>query len=172
MSRMRLLICAAVTAAALVVASCGGSGGGPAAKPLTREEFISKTDMQCKASNTRTRALNAEVQRAAAGARNDRQLLSRLAPILARGYGAVRDNAAAFQAASPPAADAAKIERIRTAYDRQAELVRKLTAAARRGDAEAFASLSAQQRLVVTRARRLTRGYGFKECGSAKSDAA
>lgn len=171
MSRMRLLICAALTAAALVLAACGGSGG-DAAKPLTRAEFISKTDMQCKTSNTRTRALNEELQRVAAGARNDKQLLSRLAPILDRGYGPVRDNAAAFQAANPPPADAAKIEHIRKAYDRQAELVRKLAAAAKRGDVKAFMLLSTHQRIIVTRARRLARGFGFKECGSAKSDAA
>jgi ABC-type glycerol-3-phosphate transport system substrate-binding protein len=171
MSRMRLLICAALTAAALVLAACGGSDD-DAAKPLTRAEFISKTDMQCKVSNTRTRALNEELQRVAAGARNDKQLLSRLAPILDRGYGPVRDNAAAFQAANPPPADAAKIEHIRKAYDRQAELVRKLAAAAQRGDVKAFMLLSTHQRIIVTRARRLARGYGFKECGSAKSDAA
>jgi hypothetical protein len=172
MSRMRLLIRTAMTAAALVLAACGGAGGGAASKPLTRAEFISKTDMQCKASNTRTRALNTELLRAAAGARSDKQLLSRLAPILARGTGPVRDNAAAFQVANPPPADAAKIEHIRKAYDRQADLVRKLAAAAKRGDVKAFALLSAHQRIVVTRARRLARGYGFKECGSAKSDAA
>jgi hypothetical protein len=49
--------------------------------------------------------------------------------------------------------------------------VRSLAAAARRGDARRFEALSEQQADVVTRARRLTRAYGFKECGSRKSDA-
>ena len=98
--------------------------------------------------------------------------MRRLAPILERGYGPVRDNAAAFEAANPPAGDAAAIERIRKAYDEQAELVRRLAAAAKRGDVDAFKALSEEQKDVVTRARTLARAYGFAECGSSKSDPA
>lgn len=82
----------------------------------------------------------------------------------------MRDNAAAFQVSNPPSDDAAAIERIRAAYDKQAEQVRRLAAAARAGDAVRFRALSDEQEEVVTRARRLARGYGFRECGSAKSD--
>jgi hypothetical protein len=159
---------AVVVGIAIGLAGCGGSGDEAAP---TRAQFIATTDALCRASNKRTRRLNVEVQRVAAAAHDDAELLRRLAPILAQGYGPIRDNAAAFQAANPPAADAGRIERIRKAYDEQAELVRKLAAAAKRGDAGAFRSLSGQQKDVVTRARRLTRGYGFRECGSAKSDA-
>ena len=118
-----------------------------------------------------TRALNAELQRAAKGVDSDRTLLRRIAPILARGYKPVSDNAATFKAAKPPAADTAEIERIRKAYDGQARLVRRLAAAAKRGDTRSFKSLSEEQRDVVTRARKAAQAYGFKVCGSSKSDA-
>lgn len=168
---MRRAFCRAVLAfaAAVLVAGCGGLGDDDAP---TRAQFIAKTDRLCEASNTRTRALNVELRAAAEAARNDAELLRRLAPILKRGYGPVRDNAAAFQAANPPAGDAAAIERIRRAYDEQAELVRRLAAAAKRGDVPAFMALSEEQKDVVMRARSLARSYGFRECGSSKSDPA
>ncbi|HEV7807896.1 MAG TPA: hypothetical protein VGO80_18905 [Solirubrobacteraceae bacterium] len=165
----RASLAAAALAVAVGIATCGG---GDDAQTLTRAQYIASTDKLCKASNTRTRTLNVRLLRAAADARNDRQLLRRLAPILERGYGKVRDNAAAFQAANPPPDDAAEIERIREAYDKQANQVRLLAAAARSGDVARFRSLSDEQEEVVTYARRLARGYGFRECGSAKSDAA
>jgi hypothetical protein len=170
----RPALAAAALAVAVVVAACGGGGyaGGDDARAPTRAQYIARTDKLCKASNTRTRALNVQLLRAAAGARNDRELLRRLAPILERGYGKVRDNVAAFQASNPPADDDAAIERIRAAYDKQAEQVRRLAAAARAGDVARFRALSDEQEEVVTRARRLARGYGFRECGSAKSDPA
>lgn len=164
------VLCAAIVAAALAATACGGDGGDDRAP--TRAQYIAKTDMLCKASNTRTRALNVQLRRAAAGAGNDRDLLRRLAPILERGYGKVRDNAAAYQAADPPPDDAAEIDRIRAAYDKQADQVRKLAATARAGDVARFRSQSAEQEDLVTRARRLARAYGFRECGTAKSDAA
>jgi hypothetical protein len=157
--------------AAITIAACGGSKEAPDA-PLTRAQYIAKTDALCKRSNARTRKLNVEIRERSAGATSDAQLLRRLAPILERGYGPVRDNAAAFQAANPPAADIAAVERIRALYDRQAEFVRKLALAAKRVDSDEFKSLTELQKDVVTRARKLTRGYGFKECGSTKSDPA
>ena len=170
MSRMRpVLACVLVIAAAApALGGCGGSSGddGP-----TRAEYIAATDARCTASNKRTRELNVQLRRAAASASDDRDLLRRLAPILQRGYASVRDNAAAFEAADPPAADAAEVERIRDAYDEQAQQVRKLAAAARRGDIAAFGSLSEAQKAIITRARRLAREYGFRECGSSRSDA-
>jgi hypothetical protein len=168
---MRRIFCPALlVAAAVLVAACGGSGGDD--DPPTKAQFIAKTDRLCEASNRRTRALNVELKTAADASENDKDLLRRLAPILERGYGPVRDNAASFQAANPPAGDAAAIERIRKAYDEQAELVRRLAAAAKRGDVPAFKALSEEQKDVVLRARRLARAYGFQECGSSKSDPA
>ncbi len=102
---------------------------------------------------------------------SEKDVLRALAPILERGYGQVRDNAAAFQAVNPPPADAAKIERIRKLYDQQAELVRKLAAAAKAVDVAEFKELSAQQVSVLSSARDAASAYGFKECGSEKSDA-
>jgi hypothetical protein len=177
MSRMRTKIAAVLAVAGLTLMGCGRSGDKP--PPLaqsppppeqTREQFIAKTDAQCKASNIRTRALNRELQRAAAGAVDNEQLLQRLAPILAKGYEPVRENAAAFRAATPPAADAAAVEKIRTVYDEQPELVRELADAAKRGDTARYDAVSEEQAALVTKARRLARDYGFKECGSAKSD--
>jgi hypothetical protein len=170
MLRARLHLGIGLALAAIGLASCGGSDDVGDA-PLTRAQYIATTDALCKQSNARTRTLNAELRRQSASATNDADLLRRLTPVLERGYGPVRDNAAAFQAANPPAADAAKIERIRALYDRQAEFVRKLARAASRADSDEFKSLSEQQKDVVTRARRLARSYGFKECGSTKSDA-
>jgi hypothetical protein len=170
MFRVRRHLGIGLALAAIGLAACGGSDDASDA-PLTRAQYIATTDALCKQSNARTRKLNAELRRQSAGATNDADLLRRLAPVLERGYGPVRDNAAAFQAANPPAADAAEIERIRALYDRQAEFVRKLARAARRVDSSEFKSLSEQQKDVVTRARRLARSYGFKECGSTKSDA-
>ena len=157
--------------AALALGACGTSDDSKPPAP-TRASYIEKTDALCKRSNARTRKLNIEIRERSAGATSDAQLLRRLAPILERGYGPVRDNAAAFQAANPPAADAGAIERIRALYDRQAEFVRKLAIAAKRVDSDEFTSLTERQKDVVTRARRLARGFGFKECGSTKSDPA
>ena len=49
--------------------------------------------------------------------------------------------------------------------------MQRLAASAKRGDTQAFKSLSEEQRDVVTRARKAAQAYGFKECGSSKSDA-
>jgi phage gpG-like protein len=167
----RTLLAAALSAAALAPAACGGSDDDGGSPPATRAEFIAATDKRCQTSNKRTRALNAELQRAAQGVSSDRELLRRIAPILARGYAPVSANAATFKSAKPPAADTKKIERIRKAYDEQARLVQRLAAAAKRGDTMAFKALSEEQRDLVTRARKAARAYGFKECGSSKSDA-
>jgi hypothetical protein len=150
--------------------ACGSGADKPDAP--TRAEFIAKTDAQCKASNVRTKALNEQAAGVADRARTEAQLLRELAPILKRGYGQVRDNAAAFEAATPPTGDAARIERIRTLYDEQAELVRKLAVAAAAGKIDDFKALSEEQKDVLARARRAARAYGFQECGSTKSDAA
>lgn len=167
---MRTTAPAVLVAVALALAACGGSGNDAPDAP-TRAEFIAKIDAQCKVSNARTKALNAEGAAAVEKATTDKQLLSILAPILERAYGQVRDNAAAFQAVNPPAADAVEVERIRKLYDEQGEVVRKLAATAKRGDVPAFNALAAQQKDVVKRARQATRAYGFKVCGSSKSDA-
>jgi hypothetical protein len=172
MSAMRNLTFAVLTSlAALTLAACGGSGDDGTAAP-TRAEFIAKTDAQCKVSNARTKTLNEQASRAADTAKTEAELLEKLAPILERGYGQIRDNAAAFQAVNPPADDAAKIEVIRKLYDQQAELVRKLAAAAKSGDSNRFKALTQEQTDVLDRARKATSAYGFKECGSTKSDAA
>lgn len=168
MSRMPTTISAVLAGAALVLAACGSSGDD--ATTTARARFIARTDVRCKTSNVRTRALNLKLQRATAGARDDKQLLRRLAPILRQGERPVRDNAAALRAAEAPAVDAARIKLVRRAYDQQAALVRELASAATQGDVERFTSLSEQQRHVVIRARGLARDYGFKECGSARSD--
>lgn len=166
----RARACAAI--AALATLACAGCGGaGDEATQLTRAEYVAKVDAQCTVSNARTKRLNEESRRAGRAAENDAQLLRRLVPILERGYGQVRDNAAAFQAANPPPGDQAEVERIRKLYDDQAEIVRKLGAAAKRGDVEAFKALSEEQKDVVARARAAAPAYGFEECGSAKSDA-
>jgi len=162
-------ICLLLTTA-LALGACGGSGDSENPVP-TRAAYIERTDALCEASNERTRKLNRELQRASAAAGDEGDQLKRLAPILRRGYGAVRDNAVAFRAVQAPPADEARIERIRKAYDRQAELARKLADAAARGDAVRFRSVAAQQRRLVVSARKLTRGFGFDECGSSKSDA-
>lgn len=168
MSGMRWsLVCIAFVLAAFGAAGCGDDGDGDAP---TRAQFIAQTDELCKASNRRTRTLNLKLRRAAAVARNDRDVLRRLAPILEDGYDLVRDNAAAFRAVEPPDDDAAAIAGLRTLYDRQAQFVRRLAAAARRGDARRFEALSVEQQAVVTRARRLSRAFGFKQCGSSRSD--
>ena len=163
----RNLACAVLAAAALVVAGCGSSDDDAAP---TRAQYIARVDTLCQASNQRTRALNVRLRRAAAGARDDRERLRRLAPVLERGHAGVRKNAAVFKAADAPAGDAAAVERIAKAYGQQAEQVRELAAAARRGNVRAFISLSDEQDRLVTRARRLAREYGFRECGSLKSD--
>ncbi len=159
-----------LVAATLALSACGTSDDNEPPAP-TRASYIEKTDALCKASNERTLKLNRDLQRAAAGARDEADRLKRFAPILRRGHGPVRDNAVAFRAAMPPPADEDRIARISRTYDEQAELVRKLAAAAGRGDGARFGSLSAQQQKVVVRARRLARAYGFRECGSSKSDA-
>ncbi len=168
MSRMRTTVVAVLAASAIGLQACESSGDD---KP-TRAEFIAKTDAQCKVSNARTKTLNTQARRVADTARGESRLLRELAPILERGYRQVRDNAAAFRAVDPPAADTAKIERIRKLYDEQAEVVRKLGLSAKRGDVEQFKALSEEQKDVLVRAREATSAYGFKECGSTKSDAA
>jgi hypothetical protein len=167
MSRMPTTLRALLALAALALGACGSSGDDTTA---ARQRFIAGTDALCKASNARTKALNLKLRRAAAGARDDRDLLRRLAPILRQGNEPVRDNAAALRASDPPAADAARVEGIRRVYDEQAALVRKLAGAAALVQVDRFKALSEEQKDVVTRARRLAHEYGFEECGSAKSD--
>jgi hypothetical protein len=162
------LALAALTALAPV--GCGGeSGSATSDTAAQRGRFIAATDARCKASNARTKVLNARLRRVSAP--DDEQLLRRLAPILEQGAGQLRDNAAALRAARAPAADARAIDRIRELYDEQAQLVGMLAAAARHSRVARFKALSEQQKDVVRRARALTRAYGFRECGSAKSDA-
>jgi hypothetical protein len=165
------LALALATLAALLAAACGGESGSPSNGDTAaqRARFIADTDALCKASNARTKVLNARLRRVSAP--TDEQLLRRLAPILEQGAKPLRDNAAALRAASPPAADARAIDHIRDLYDEQARLVGMLAAAAKRSMVSRFKALSEQQKDVVRRARALTRTYGFRECGSAKSDA-
>ena len=136
-----------------------------------RADFIAARDAQCKASNARTRKLNVQSAAAAEKARSEKELLRLLAPILARGYRQVSENAAVFEAAEPPAADAEEVKQIRRLYREQAKVVLALGATAKRGDVEAFRFMSERQKDVVARARQATRAYGFKVCGSSKSDA-
>jgi len=168
MSRMRpILACAVLAVVALAMAGCGGEDDQTAP---TRAQFITTADKLCTSSNRRTRSLNLQLRRASAGAGGERELLRRLAPILERGAGGVGENAAAFRATRPPAGDEVEIDLIRGLYDRQAQLARQLAAAAKAGDVAQFKALSTQQTDVVGRARRLSRAYGFRECGSTKSD--
>jgi hypothetical protein len=169
-TRRHLVAGPVLAALALALAACGGSSS-QAGKPLTRAQYIAKADKLCTASNARTRALNDKLVRAASETTTNAQLLRRLAPILRQGYAPIAANASTFDAVAPPVADAVAIERIREAYDQQAELVRRLAIAAEGNDADRFKSLSRTQTQVVARARRLARAYGFKECGSSKSDA-
>jgi ABC-type Fe3+-hydroxamate transport system substrate-binding protein len=171
MSRMRTLISAVLALSVLALAACGGGSGDDSSAAPTRAEFIAKTDAQCKLSNARTKTLNEESRRAVAGRPRQARLLQVLAPILARAYGQVRDNAAAFQAASPPSDDAAEIENIRKLYDEQAEIVRRLGAAAKQGDLDRYKAITEEQKDALARLRKATTAYGFKECGSTKSDA-
>ncbi|HEY1540501.1 MAG TPA: hypothetical protein VGF63_13945 [Solirubrobacteraceae bacterium] len=159
-----------LTALALALTACGGSGS-KSDKPLTHAQYIAKADGVCTASNARTRTLNEQLARAAAGTTSNAQLLRRLAPILRRGYAPIAANARTFDGVAPPVADAVAIERIRETYDQQAELVRRLAIAAEGNDADRFKSLSLTQKDVVARARRLARAFGFKQCASTKSDA-
>ncbi|MEA2218975.1 MAG: hypothetical protein QOJ35_1601 [Solirubrobacteraceae bacterium] len=156
---------------ALLPAACGGGSGSPSGGDAAaqRARFIADTDALCRATNIRTKVLNDRLRRVSAP--DDEQLLRRLAPILEQGSGSLRDNAAALRTARPPAADARAIDRIRTLYDQQAELAGLLAAAAAHGRVTRFKALSEQQKDVVSRARALTRAYGFRECGSAMSDA-
>ena len=138
MSRMRTPAVACLAAAALGLAACGDSGGDEP-DGLTRAR-VHRQDRRAVQGVQRP---HEDAQRGGEPgrghrARSEAQLLRELAPILERGYGQVRDNAAAFQAVNPPAADAAEIERIRKLYDEQAEVVRKLATAAKRGDIEQF----------------------------------
>lgn len=169
MSRMRSTAAALLAVAVLGLQACGGDG---TPDELTRAEFVAKTDAQCKVSNARTKTLNEEATRAAAAAPTEAQLLRELTPILERGYRQVRDNAAAFRAVDPPSADAAEIDRIRTLYDEQVEVVRKLGAAAKDDDLEQYKAVSEEQKDVLARLREATSAFGFQECGSIKSDAA
>ena len=50
--------------------------------------------------------------------------------------------------------------------------MRKLAEAAERRDVSRFTTLTNQQQALVTRTRRMARAYGFRECGSSKSDPA
>ena len=170
MSRMRIpaLAVTILAVAALGLSACGGDDEPQAP---TRAEFIAKTDAQCIVSNARTKTLNEEAAKAAESARDDTQLLRNLAPILERGYEQVRANARAFRAVEPPSADVDEIDRIRRLYDEQAEVVRKLDLTAKRGDVDEYKATLEAQKDVLTRARKAASAYGFKECGSTKSDA-
>lgn len=167
---MRATGFALLAATALAFGGCGGSDDGSERAP-TRAQFVASTDRRCEASTARTRALNAQLRRAEQGARDDEDLLRRIAPILQRGSAVVRENADALGAEQPPPADRAAVMRIRAAYDEQAAIARRLATAAKQGDVEDFKSLIEEQRDVLMRARSLARDYGFRECGSAKSDA-
>lgn len=161
----------AFTLAALAVAGCGGSSDDHEAASPTRAEFIAQTDARCQTSNARTRDLNAEVVRVSQGVTDERVLLRRLAPVLERGSKAVGDNADAFAATTPLPADAKKIAELRTLYERQATLAGRLAAAAKRGDVDDFRLYTTEQTDVLARVRQRAKAFGFKECGSAKSDA-
>src|SRR5215213_9213149 len=157
MSRMRTTAVAVVVVmAALGIGACADEPAGP-----TRAEFIAKVDAQCQVSNIRTKRLNVQAAAAADTRRTEAQLLRKLVPILERGYEQVRDNAAAFRAVDPPPADTAEVEQIRKLYDEQAEIVRKLGLAAKRGDVDAFKAVSEEQKDVIVRARKATSAYGF-----------
>ena len=146
---MRTSAPAVLVAVAFALTACGDD--------QARADFIAARDAQCKASNARTRKLNVQSAAAAEKARSEKELLRLLAPILARGYRQVSENAAVFEAAEPPAADAEEVKQIRRLYHEQAKSKRS--------------GSCPSARRTSSRARKATRAFGFNVCGSSQSDA-
>jgi hypothetical protein len=139
--------------------------------PVTRESYIAEADALCKESNAEAKRLNEELQRAAASAKGDAQILARLEPILRRGYAAQQRRRDEFVAITPPAADRSITAKIKTSVDEQTALVGRLVDAADRRDVQRFTGLNAEQERVSSRTQALMEGYGFTECGSGRNEA-
>lgn len=149
------------------------AGAAAAATPASsRAAYIARADRFCRSTNADTRRLNARANAAIRSADNDRDRLKALAPILEEGVRAQRSQVARFLAITPPAADRATIERYWSAISRQARLVAQLASAAAEGDVAAYNRIADRSSALREQARGLARAFGFKECGSGKSDAA
>ena len=153
--------------AALVPAGCGGEEP----QPRSHAELVAKIDARCEVTNAETKKINEEAELVGERADTQEQLLRELAPILERASDQVRQNAAAFKSVEPTGNDAAKLDRIRRFYDRQTRLAHKFAAAAKRGAVDEFKMLSELQKDLLRRLRKATSDFGFKECGSTRSDA-
>jgi hypothetical protein len=149
-----------------LVASCGGGKG-----DSRREEYIARADRQCEAANRRAKALNERFEAAQLGGKSADEVLDALASILEEGYELQQRDNEAFRDIEPPPEDREVIERLHAAYDEQAALIGRMRDAAESGDAMRFRVLSDEVQRVKRRARALARDYGFKECGSGKSEA-
>jgi hypothetical protein len=119
----------------------------------------------------RGRALNEQFQRLARGASSEEEALRTVAPLLEKGYDKQRAQDERFAAIRPPAADREIITRLWKANDENTALLGRLVDAARSQDVGRFTALAEEQKRATERARGLAEGYGFRECGSRKSEA-
>lgn len=187
--RKRLAI---LLSASLLLAACGGdddSGSADSDKPgtepaqaqpeqdqkagedVTREEYIARADKHCEGSNARSKRLNERTQKAVESESDDRARLEALVPILREGLEIQTKDLAAFRAIAPPAEDRDEIDALFAAYDDRQDGIKKLLVVAEAGDVQGFAQAAKEQERAKLRARELAQDYGFKECGSGKSEA-
>ena len=162
--------------AVVMLGSCGGESDEGAQRDKrigsapSRQEFIDRLDALCRAGNRKAKRLNTRAQAIIEQAPDEETALADLEPVLRQGLEAAREADRDFQRQTPPRGDEDQFHKIVQYQLESTALLTRLIEAADRRDAEAFAALI-EKRRSMERTRGFFQDYGFKECGSGKSDA-
>jgi hypothetical protein len=181
-----------LVAASLFVAACGGDDDGgdePAgqattttqasepetttsapSKSVTKEDYIARADAFCRGADARARESNERLKEAVEGASGEEAQLAAAVPVLRAGLEVQKRDTEEFQSIEPPREDAETIDGLHQIYDQRVAKVEQMLEAAEAGDADRFGALLQEANELKLRSRAIMRDYGFKECGSGKSD--
>jgi hypothetical protein len=145
----------AATSLAILLAACGHPR-------LTKAQLIQQADAICKASQSKTDELTAQLPDTATAA---------TLPMFAEGFGKIlpvlRDTGKRLHALKPPAEDVSAIQTWLAAWDQTVDQVGELQVAATSGDLAAFNVALDQSATLGATADADATAYGFTVCGGA-----
>jgi hypothetical protein len=131
----------------------------------TRAAFIRQGDRICDRANDEIAPLNEQYSRITETAASEDEALAAVAPLLERGYAAMRTAATEFGRLDPPSVDREIADEMTRTLDEQAALLGRTVDAAHARDMSRFRSFSEELERTAIRSRGLMQGYGFRRCG-------
>ena len=179
-----------VVAAAVGLAACGGGGDGssgseggaaatkasPAPTPSAaspapgpkKKAFIRKADKVCKAAREKLTPIRAKILPASQAADPD-VVFARYAKLTGQAATVYSQTATQLGALTPPAGDAAEIDRLNGLVEQIAGIERQISEASARHDSGQVKTLNASVTRVFGTYQEGAQAYGFKVCGTSSA---